>query len=679
MKLRTKLYGGFSILTVLALIIGITSLVIARQVGTQSSLMVDYAESSNKMNEMYEAHLIWKSNVEETFLFNLDQIDVQLDGHKCGFGSYFYGDDMVALKSLSSETATILTEVEDVHLELHDSVRKINDDWATVHPGLLVKLQSSLIQHQKWALDVSSSITEHRKITSEADPTKCDFGKFLESSDSLDIEQSWPFYKEEMSEIKVEHRKLHSLIGDLNSTDNTEEQVEIFENKLLPLLADLSDRFNKIINEELKLEDIQSKAINSFNSETIKQLDLVLDKLNSAKNQLLNEKDDSNILLQKSLTNQNITISIVLILIIFIAVFLSIYITRSILKQLGIDPEEILTISNLITKGNLDIKFDRKKPLIGVHKSLYLMIQKLQEVVRNVQSSSNNVASGSAQLTDTSVQMSQGATEQAASIEEISSSMEEMVSNIKRNADNSSQTEKIAMKSAIDAENGSSAVNETVDAMKGIAQKITIIEEIARNTNLLALNASIEAARAGEYGKGFAVVASEVGKLADRSQIAAAEINTLAKNSVKIAEDAGNTIATMIPDIRQTSDLIQEISASSNEQNAGASQINQAIMQLDKVIQQNAAVSEESSSMAEELSSQAEVLKDVISFFKLSKNDTQKVRVVSKTALEKNIKEPIKTKVLPIKSSSAIGVDISLDDDNRGIALDNLDDDYDEF
>ncbi|OQY36929.1 MAG: hypothetical protein B6229_09145 [Spirochaetaceae bacterium 4572_7] len=95
---------------------------------------------------------------------------------------------------------------------------------------------------------------------------------------------------------------------------------------------------------------------------------------------------------------------------------------------------------------------------------------------------------------------------------------------------------------------------------------------------------------------------------------------------------------------------MQEISASSNEQNAGASQINQAIMQLDKVIQQNAAVSEESSSMAEELSSQAEVLKDVISFF---------------TALEKNIKEPIKTKVLPIKSSSAIGVDISLDDDNR--------------
>ncbi|MGL1891666.1 MAG: methyl-accepting chemotaxis protein [Spirochaetaceae bacterium] len=276
-----------------------------------------------------------------------------------------------------------------------------------------------------------------------------------------------------------------------------------------------------------------------------------------------------------------------------------------------------------IAAGDLSINISKKllsqnDEVGNLAISLNRMIVKLHEVVMSVRISSDNVASGSGQLSDTANQMSQGASVQASSIEEVSSSMEEMVSNIRRNADNSAQTDKIARKSAVDAKNGGDAVNKTVQAMKDIASKINIIEEIARNTNLLALNASIEAARAGEYGKGFAVVASEVGKLAERSQLAASEINELATGSVQIAEKAGITINEMIPDIMHTAELIQEISASSNEQNAGSDQINQAIIQLDKVIQQNAAVSEESSAMAEELNSQAMILEDVISFFKIA-------------------------------------------------------------
>jgi methyl-accepting chemotaxis protein len=195
--------------------------------------------------------------------------------------------------------------------------------------------------------------------------------------------------------------------------------------------------------------------------------------------------------------------------------------------------------------------------------------------------------------------------------------MEEMTSSIKQNSDNSSQTEKIAMKSATDAKEGGKAVTETVSAMKEIATKISIIEEIARQTNLLALNAAIEAARAGEHGKGFAVVASEVRKLAERSQAAAGEISTLSTRSVQVAEDAGAMLNKMVPDIQKTSELVQEISASSKEQDTGAEQISKAIQQLDSVIQQNASASEEMASTSEELSSQAEQLKDTISFFRI--------------------------------------------------------------
>ena len=162
------------------------------------------------------------------------------------------------------------------------------------------------------------------------------------------------------------------------------------------------------------------------------------------------------------------------------------------------------------------------------------------------------------------------------------------------------------------------AVTETVRAMKEIASRISVIEEIARQTNLLALNAAIEAARAGEHGKGFAVVAAEVRKLAERSQSAAGEISELSTMSVEISEAAGAMLAKLVPDIRKTTELVQEISAASKEQTTGADQINSAIQQLNRVIQQNAGAAEEMSSTAEELLSQAEELQSTVAFFKVS-------------------------------------------------------------
>jgi methyl-accepting chemotaxis protein len=279
--------------------------------------------------------------------------------------------------------------------------------------------------------------------------------------------------------------------------------------------------------------------------------------------------------------------------------------------------QEVTQVAQDIAAGNLMVKVTPRSDADALMKALADMVRRLSDVVVEVKVSADNVASGSADLSSSSQQLSQGSTEQASSIEEISSSMEEMSSNIKQNADNAGQTEKIALKAASDAKEGGDAVARTVEAMKQIASKISIIEEIARQTNLLALNAAIEAARAGEHGRGFAVVASEVRKLAERSQRAAGEITELSGTSVKVAEKAGELLAKILPDVQRTSELVQEITAASREQDAGAAQINKAIQQLDQVIQQNASGSEETSSTSEELATQAAQLQTAIAFFKI--------------------------------------------------------------
>ena len=298
-----------------------------------------------------------------------------------------------------------------------------------------------------------------------------------------------------------------------------------------------------------------------------------------------------------------------------IAILSILLLTKLIAKPLS----ELTGVANKLADGDLMVKFneagkDETGQLTGAMKN---MVDKLSKVVSDVRLVSNNVASGSQELSASAQQISQGATEQASSIEETSSSMEEMAANIKQNSDNSQQTEKIAHKSAIDARDSGKAVAETVKAMKDIAGKISIIEEIARQTNLLALNAAIEAARAGEHGKGFAVVASEVRKLAERSQLAAAEISQLSSGSVQIAGQAGEMLTRLVPDIQKTSELVKEISAASNEQNSGADQINRALQELDQVIQQNAGAAEQLSSTSEELASQAVNLQRTIEFFKM--------------------------------------------------------------
>ncbi len=320
------------------------------------------------------------------------------------------------------------------------------------------------------------------------------------------------------------------------------------------------------------------------------------------------------------------------LVVLVVGIIIAFFLTNTIKQTITSASTAISKLSN----GDLTYDFEVKgtDEIAKLLFDLKEMMSRLREIVESITTGSVSIANAGNDLNHIAQQIAQGASTQASNAEEVSASMEEMVANIQQNTENSSNTNKISDKLAVDIEKIGGASEKSMDSIRKIADRINIVNDIAFQTNLLALNAAVEAARAGEHGKGFAVVAAEVRKLAERSKVAADEIFVLAKESVSNTESSVDLIRNIIPEIKRTSVLIQEITAGSLEQTNGAEQINNAIQQLNGITQQNAANADILVNSSEKLSTEADKLRENIGFFKVD----MKVKGNKKEVLKKEIR-----------------------------------------
>ncbi|WP_169313583.1 methyl-accepting chemotaxis protein [Spirochaeta africana] len=623
LRLGVKLIGGFILVAAIVLVVGIIGLVGSIQLRTNiEEIGLVRLPSIQSLLEVEIA-------AEEMMMAQRTLMSEQLDMTE---RRRYMGEYELASQELQATWEYFLTlPATDEEVVLSNRFENELDDWLQLNQRwttmtrefeaigildpdeLVANLQQFRGDHYELELQAAMLLLTGQEFEGGDDPTQCNFGRWLAEyqPDSAEMERL-------LQEVREPHNTFHQAAGLMRAelrAGNRNAALDLFQNTMMPASDQVFEYFDEMIRYAGQAEnlrnDITGLVLGDIADEAYEALD-ILDELIAINERIAAQAVEDSV---SNAATVILTVAVGMIVGIILALLFGVILTRGITRPVSLGVAFAKALSNGDMTANIDVN---QKDEIGVlAKALTDMSVKLREIVREVQSATQNVSSGSEQLSSAAQQLSQGAAEQASSGEEVSSSMEEMSASIRQNSDNAMTTDQLAQKAAKNAASGGQAVSDTVDAMKDIAERITIIEEIARNTNLLALNAAIEAARAGEHGKGFAVVASEVRKLAERSQKAAVEISDVSKRSVSVAEDAGKTIAEVVEDIKKTAELVQEISASSNEQNSGAEQINQALIQLDQVTQQNAGASEEIASTAEELSAQAEQLEETISFFKI--------------------------------------------------------------
>lgn len=281
--------------------------------------------------------------------------------------------------------------------------------------------------------------------------------------------------------------------------------------------------------------------------------------------------------------------------------------------------QDAVTTAERIAGGDLRTVGERpgRNELARLGRAMNVITGQLGEVMTRVRTEAHALSGASRQVADMAQLLSEGNIQEAAAVEDTTMNLQGMSAIIAQSADNARQTEMLAEHGAREAEESGQAVTAVVEAMKSIAERVSIVQEIAYQTHLLALNAAIEAARAGAEGRGFSVVASEVRRLAERSKGAATEIAKLAVSSVAIAEQAGTRMKGLVPVIRNTAQLVREVSLAAHQQAGVVAQINVAMAGVSTITQRNASSSEELAAIAREVSQQADTLQGLMGRFTL--------------------------------------------------------------
>jgi len=648
-----------------------TVLVANRSVKKHLELFAVASSANENFHQKEIDHLNWIGVLEDGILNNISEITIQTDPTQCKFGKFLYGPQRRELETLFPNLSPELKAVENPHEKLHKSAIEIVENWKQVHPGLKMTLCQRMNDHRVWLQHLSGSLLAGTEIDVQMNPTKCAFGKWINSEDVGKLRASWAPFDQKMEQITPLHEALHQSAKLISEAGSIEEKERIYNEVTSERILEVAAVFEEIYALEDTLMSGQEKALEVFHSKTHVHMEGVMEHLHAIGG-LLDEDADA---IKRDLETTTLRSEIVVVAVTLGIIAVGIGLSAILINLITVPIKKCQVFAAELEKGDFtkSLKIEQKDELGMLAISMNAMVKGLREGFLEIRNGISSMASSTTELSAISSQLESNAdrshdlsnsvataSEQtshsmstvASSVEQMSTNMrsvatasEEMTSTIEEIAKNTEQGKTISETAVNRVKSTSNRMNELGKAADLIGNITETIKGISDQTNLLALNATIEAASAGEAGKGFAVVANEIKELSRQTAQATEQISSSIENiqtSTKLSieeiagivgvieeieqitsviatavEEQSNTTNEIARNVVETSDGVQEVSKNVSEVNSVSADIARDVNEVNNSATEIASASAQLNASAGELSQFAEKLNQIASRYKL--------------------------------------------------------------